>query len=995
MRKTALKRVSDYLLARKWDSYLVILPTTFLQDKFVEELLVEDGPQGALRPHIYTFESFVDMVLAASSSSTIWIGEVEKNEILRTIINGLQMQQQYYYFSKLERYPGISRAVAQTIGELKRAVIYPEQLRTALDRVNINSPKMHDLRLIYESYQQFLTANNLGDRDDRYLEALNLLADKRVPWLNNVELAYIDWFEDPTGVQHEVFKVIKQSIPDILIGMEGTSGKTVQLPETHLLKGWGREGEVRQVAGLIKRMVRKQGLGLNEIVVVCRDPATYAFHLRRIFAEAGIPLCLDWKEPLSENHMVASLLMFLQTAGAETGVKLWELLGNTYLTGNDNRVAEYLAAWSRGSIELQPSEWLDKLEKEKPDWENDLPGIDRNCCREWLQGFIDALDNICKQGRIIDIINSVRVAINKLQVERNILELPQDITWEEKIRLARRDLRAWQAFNGILNEMEAAARSLGNSEITLNSFWQQLRSYANSESYSPDTICRGGVQVLAPTQIRGLHFNAVVVLGMQEGEFPRAINGDWVINDRERLEMRPEISLPTSWELYQREKVLFQMVREASQRQLWLTYPAIDEDGQAILASLYIEETAGNLGQPLETDDPLPQVFPHDWQDGCSRREVALSLLQQGYRNTGYHLIEKYPGLDKHLQALEKVDNSRWGREFSSWDGCFNNPEVLDLVGNKQTNRVFNISNLNTYANCPMKYFLAVELGLKSLPEEETAINHLDKGILQHQVLQQVFAGEVPNDDTEILALVEEILDKVCVENNYLGQQYPHPLLWEYEKRAIRDHLTHLVIVEVQRLSKGDYYPAYREWGFGLQGEDLDPASVKEPLIIDTPSGKVRIRGKVDRIDKNTDGSSYVVYDYKNQTVESREKILQGRALQLPAYLLAVEKFLGPADGAAYLNIAQGKIDSPLVRTDKAQQIGLGRQTKTLPEEEWKQWRQNIITAIGDYYKGISAGQFPPLPYDCGYCEFSSLCLYSPGRIRAKRKGKEAAANES
>ncbi|MEN6463039.1 MAG: PD-(D/E)XK nuclease family protein, partial [Syntrophomonas sp.] len=222
-----------------------------------------------------------------------------------------------------------------------------------------------------------------------------------------------------------------------------------------------------------------------------------------------------------------------------------------------------------------------------------------------------------------------------------------------------------------------------------------------------------------------------------------------------------------------------------------------------------------------------------------------------------------------------------------------------------------------------------------------------------------------------------------------------HPLLWEYEKRIIRDNLTNLVIAEVQRLSEGNYSPAYQEWGFGLQGEDLDPASVKEPLMINTPGGTLRLRGKVDRIDKNADGSSYVVYDYKNKTVESREKVLQGRALQLPAYLLAVENFLGPADGAAYLNIAKGKVDSPLVRTEVAQQLGLGRQTKTLIEEEWGQWRETTINAIGDYYKGISTGQFPPIPEDCNYCEFSSLCLYSPGRIRAKLNRKEAAGNES
>jgi hypothetical protein len=82
MMRTALKKVNEYLVAKRWDSYLVILPTSFLANEFIEKLLINEGPEGALWPRIYTFESFVDMVLASSSSSTILIGEIEKNEIL-------------------------------------------------------------------------------------------------------------------------------------------------------------------------------------------------------------------------------------------------------------------------------------------------------------------------------------------------------------------------------------------------------------------------------------------------------------------------------------------------------------------------------------------------------------------------------------------------------------------------------------------------------------------------------------------------------------------------------------------------------------------------------------------------------------------------------------------------------------------------------------------------------------------------------------------------
>ncbi|MGI5920443.1 MAG: PD-(D/E)XK nuclease family protein [Syntrophomonadaceae bacterium] len=990
MMKIAIKRVAEYLSAKRWDDYLVILPTTFLVDQFRENLFSNGEFEGALRPRIYTFESFVDMTLAAIPSSVTWLGEVERAEILRNVIYKLELNKKYQYFRDSQKHPGIIQAISQTIGELKRAVILPHQLGAALQRQNLDSPRLLDLWLTYHSYQEFLAANHLGDRDDRYLKAWRILAEGSLTWLSAVEFAYIDFFSDPTGVQNEVFKVIKQTVPDVLIGGTGIAPAAQRLPETHLLKGWGREGEVRQAAALIKTIIRQEGLNLNQIALVCRDPAVYSPVLRLVFAEAGIPLCLDWKENLVENRLVESLLMYLYAAGDKEGWRLGKLLDNNYLVGLNNDIGECMADWARAASELKSREWLDRLEQEEPGWNPDEhQGMDWNRCFTWLNEFINIMNGICRQGTQTDIIKSIRAAMKKLKVAKNILAFPDNLDFAARTKLARRDLRAWQAFNQILNEMEAVAGITDKISMTLNSFYLKLKSYIEAESYSPDTVCRGGVQVFAPTQIRGLDFDTVIVLGLQDGEFPRSISGDWVINDRERIKLKAEFNLPTSEELYQREKVLWQMVREACRRKLWLSYPAINEDGQTVLPSLYIEAMERLLDYRLEADEPLPLVYPDNWQESCSLREAVLSLLSQGYQTIGYEFIKENEDLKRHLKNLQIVYQWRQGAHFSPWDGCFSSSQIIELLQQKYQRRVFNIGHLDTYGNCPMKYFWAVEMGLRPQPDEGTALSSLDKGTLQHQVLQQVFAGAIPDSEDDISTLVGHTLEEVCTANNFLGQQYPHPLLWEYEKQTIHKNLTNLVIYERQRLAKGHWHPAFQEWGFGMQGKDLHPASVKKPLEVNTPAGKVRLRGKIDRIDVDEANHRYAVYDYKNKTVPSRANLLQGQALQLPAYLLAAEAYLGEVDGLAFLNIAKGKIDSPLVRAEAIKRLGLGPQTKPLTEEEWQQLHETTINAIGDYFRGICRGQYPPLPNDCSYCEFTRLCLYSPGRIRAKLKGEE------
>lgn len=994
MMTKALERVKTYLKVRKWEAYLVILPTTLLVEKFMQELMADAEVQGILEPQIFTFESFAEKMIKSSHAATVWIGEVEKSEILRNCILDLQQQGQLGYFLNIERHPGIVRSIAQNIGEMKRAVATPDKLKKAVGK--FASAKMSDLWIIYSTYQELLAIYNLGDRDDRYMQVLDLLSQNGVSPLYNVEFAYIDWFEDPTGVQTEIFRLIAEQVPEVCNASQHIITTPQEYPATIFVQGWGREGEVRRVAVIIKNLVANEGRSLEDIVLVCRNPTDYSGTLHKVFAEAGIPLFLDWKEPLGTNKLIKSIFLLLQAAGGERAFRLCELLDNDYVVGTDKKMAAFISAWSQNYFELTSDEWVKKFEAARANQEtaNYCPDWDK--CSAWLKQFLSIVNSIPLHGPIMSFINSIRTMLKSLQVEKNMVTFADDITLAEKISLQRRDVRAWLAFNRILDEMDAAAKLGGDIyAISLNEFIEQLMDYTGSESYSPDIINRGGVRVMSPTQIRGLEYEYVIALGMQEGEFPRAISSDWVINDRERLQMRSDIYLSISGELYQRERALFNMVLKACRKRLWLCYPVVDNEGQAVLPSLYLEDVKQQSGLWQGNDEPLTVVFPVEVQQSCSLRELILVLMKQGHKDTAISLAGREPELKQHLQSLDQVNSFRWGNDFSPWDGCFNRAAIIAQLSAKCARRMFSAGILNHYANCPMQYFLARELELKPLPAAETELNHLDKGVLQHQVLQRVFSGNTTLNDREIPEVVAETLEKICRENNFTGQQYPDPWLWELEKRVIRDNLINLVISELERLKRSQFHPAMYEWGFGLQGEDMDKNSVRQPLVIKTPHTEVSLCGKVDRIDIHEDGMSYAVYDYKNRSGDSKEKMLQGKALQLPVYLVAVEKFLGKTAAAAYLSIMKGKTDASLVRAEMLKDLGMNRQTRALSEEGWMQLKETTLNAVGEYYEGIAAGQFPPAPGDCRYCEFSRICLYDPGRLRAKFAGKGADRNEA
>jgi ATP-dependent helicase/nuclease subunit B len=151
---------------------------------------------------------------------------------------------------------------------------------------------------------------------------------------------------------------------------------------------------------------------------------------------------------------------------------------------------------------------------------------------------------------------------------------------------------------------------------------------------------------------------------------------------------------------------------------------------------------------------------------------------------------------------------------------------------------------------------------------------------------------------------------------------------------------------------------------------------------VDTLAGTVLLRGKIDRVDRMTVAgqSGLLAVDYKTGRVSSNKDIDEGRDLQLPVYVEALEQILGgPVLGGAFHSTRNAS------RTFFAS-VNLYR-GQYKEQEDFPARRAAAVETIGRYVSAIRAGVFDALPaWKCpSYCPYGQICHHSEARVRRKR----------
>ena len=261
----------------------------------------------------------------------------------------------------------------------------------------------------------------------------------------------------------------------------------------------------------------------------------------------------------------------------------------------------------------------------------------------------------------------------------------------------------------------------------------------------------------------GLDVDCVYLLGANEGILPPVRREDSLLPDDERRRaVDGELALRRARTVTDRRDFLATLAIGSDQ--VVLVHGAGDHrTGKERLPSRWLLEVAGALvhgdHQPLlssDWPDELNHVHPlhrhltktRSFREGVDRAAAPASLLDHdlarlvAYRDSalpleGHHLFDT----DEVLRRGLGLARDRRSSAFTRFDG-----NLASVVRPASTlDGLLSATRLETWAACPMRYFLANELGLGEVerPEEIIELGALDRGNLVHVILEDFLAPVV------------------------------------------------------------------------------------------------------------------------------------------------------------------------------------------------------------------------------------------------------------
>ncbi len=725
--------------------------------------------------------------------------------------------------------------------------------------------------------------------------------------------------------------------------------------EVYFVEAQTRAVEARAALRWIKARIVRDGLALSDVAVMARSLEPYRPFLEETAAEFGIPLRIVGGLPLAQNPAVAALLSLLSLPAERCSVPPWprrplvEAWRSPYFDWSAQGItladaAALDAASRQGRVVAGISQWreaFDLLERQKT-WENvDEDGAlarqgkgDRGL-REKFDAFVALLTPPATAA----VRDSVAFIENLIGDDLLFVPNPQSPFERENglnvtacaranATTAGRDVAALRAFKDVLRGLTLAEAALGSPPLDYAAFYAELRGAVEAATYI--AASSAGVLAISVLDARGLTFHAAALLGLSEGEFPKAEREDPFLSEADRLMLRQR-GIPLESRLRGDEGTIFyQGVTRARQR-LLLTRPYLADDGQQWEASPFWEQAHHLMGDP-----PVRRVRP---EDAVSPAEAA-SLVELPQINETIHrgraalharlspaAAGSYEG---ELHGLAQALTARYPASFG-WSA----------------------SKLEAYGTCPFYFYTAyaLELEPRALPEEGYDVRML--GSMLHKILEDTYAQAAdPTDLDDCLARVGEIAADVFAAAPAEYGFRPTPL-WAQQQQEL-GRVLRQTITALAEQAQG-FAPRYFEQKFGMGNPSL---------VLSTEIGEIRLHGYIDRVDADRAGRLRVV-DYKaGGAAITARNLDEGRRLQLPLYALAARDALrlGEIAGGFYWHIQKAEASSL-----KLENYDGGVESAC----------EMAVQHVTRHVANIRDGQFQPQPPADGcpsYCPASSFC---------------------
>jgi len=773
-----------------------------------------------------------------------------------------------------------------------------------------------------------------------------------------------------------------------------------------------RYREVEDAIRDVRRRLARPGADPERIAILARDLQPYRELIADVCRRYRVPVYFRKGPPLLASALVRTCLNLLRCAAEGLPrVRLAALLESDYFRRPAPGLARLLAEIGFVADRARPlTECLahegERLRAEAADAR--LPFRRRaaaarraarlEAVRPGLTAFAEAVRALDARRPVEGHVRALRRTLRRLGLRRAASGEPGPAT--------RRDAAGWAQLERTLVLLDGLAEALALEPRPLDDFVRLLVAALEPQAIEDGAPATGSIRALSVLDARGLDFDVVYLLGLDDGSFPsphgesplwpdamkRAANAPAARVLRRKLGARAA-GLPlgglfrTAREASLEDPFLFFLGLSMAEDEIVLSYPAVNEQGNPTVESPFVEEVracvadlptrvleATALVPPLAECAEVPELLGRAaldrWAPGAGAAPDRL----------GPALAAALPDGPARLAALDaraRIEERR-GRFFLAggdektrlaagdlgpWIGRLAAPPAP--LPARLRALAWSPTLLNDLGACGFKFFAKHVLGLARADEPDLEVDPRERGRLVHAVLEELF-GRHP------------VLPADLAAARALGRE----LVAAARARA------------VARIAAKD--PALLDVAWDLVGTFVDevivlehaeqvhrPPDVRVTRLVEEPlehgiadgDGVLRIGGRPDRVDVHwRDGRVVLVrvLDYKASRDRAGhlrkldpERDLLTVGFQVPVYLLGARSAVGPLAPDAVL-------DGGYVLLREA---GRKLATRTFDEAVL----ERVVARVRALVARAEAAHFDVDPAVCDpSCDYRAVCRYQP-----------------
>lgn len=880
----------------------------------------------------------------------------------------------------LDGAPGAVPALGGFFAELQVRRIAPARLTRALAdwaALDGEDPLRAQLGRLYADYRAVLRRLGRADAEELAVRALDALRERPARWGETPVLFY--GFDDLTALQLDAIQTLAL-LPDCHVtvslayeaGRAAFAGRAAAFQElappaggrvrvlapreehyapgaraalghlerflfepgagrvapgraVRLLEGGGERAELELVAAEVRTLL-EGGMAPEDVAVMSRAGAPGRALLAEVFAAACVPLTEPAGGRLADTALGRGLIGALRCLPAEPS--------------EEQGTLEDLLAWLRAPGLLERPLLADRFElaarraglrtaaEARALWERE----------HWPLERLDRLAGAAQSGPLALLDRCEReLALMFAAPRRGRAELlgAEELPEAQALGAARRAL-------GQLRELARQAPELAPAGP--RALAGLLGALALEGATRP-----GGVALLDPLALRARRVRALFLCGMQEGVFPARPRPHPLLAEQERarLAIATGLTLEREGDPLAAERYLLYAAVSRPEELLVLSWHTADDDGEPSARSLFV--------------DDICDLFDESLLDGRARR--ALGAID------GQGLPAGRTGSDRAPAPVTPAGAPAGSPPAPASRRLTDERLLVEL-----SERVWSASSLERWLGCPTAWFVQRMLAPREMePEAEP----LAQGGLTHEALRATLQGLREQTGSArvrpgTLRRAVELLEAFLAENEPL-----RPLSASPERRAallrrLRADLERYLAHAAAR--EDELEPGELELGFGFApGDSRGAGAALPPLRL--PDG-VRVRGRIDRIDRTPAGDA-VVIDYKSSRATPAARWRAEGNLQLALYMLAVEQLLGLAVRGGLYQPLSGSLQARGALADTLDGSLESVRTDVLSEEELRELLDWAAACSREIVAEAARGELAARPATCAYrggCMFPAIC---------------------